>query len=91
MENNLKYPKNPNNYVIKHKLYVSRASFEENCAKTRKFSNTPFILRGNHFLVPGHKKDLPLFLSIFHLYKYVVIICLRVRHSVLLSFTKTHV
>ena len=35
-------------------------------------SNIPFIMRGNHFLVHGHKKDLPHITCIFHLLKYVV-------------------
>jgi len=29
-------------------------------------------MRGNHFLVHGHKKDLPQITCIFHLLKYVV-------------------
>ena len=33
-------------------------------------------MRGNHFLVHGHKKDLPYITCIFHLLKYVVKICL---------------
>jgi len=35
-------------------------------------SNIPIIMRGNHFLVHGHKKDLPHITFIFHLLKYVV-------------------
>jgi len=35
-------------------------------------SNIPFIMMGNHFLVHGHKKDLPHITCIFHLLKYVV-------------------
>jgi len=35
-------------------------------------SNISFIMRGNHFLVHGHKKDLPYISRIFHLSKYVV-------------------
>jgi len=35
-------------------------------------SNIPFILRGNHVLVHGHKKDLPHITCIFYLFKYVV-------------------
>ena len=35
-------------------------------------SNIPLIMRGNHFLVHGHKKDLPHITCIFHLLKYVV-------------------
>jgi len=35
-------------------------------------SNIPFIMRGNHFLVHGHKKDLPHNKCIFHLLKCVV-------------------
>jgi len=35
-------------------------------------SNIPFIMRGNHFLVHGHKKDLPHITCIFHLLKYVI-------------------
>ena len=46
----LKCPKHLNNSVIKHNLKLLCASFEENCAKTRTFSNTPFTLRGNPFL-----------------------------------------
>jgi len=34
--------------------------------------NISFIIRGNHFLVHGHKKDLPHITYIFHLLKYVV-------------------
>jgi len=59
MGNNLKYPKNLNNCVIKHKLYELCPSFEENCAQTRTFSNTPFNMRGYYFLSMGQKKDLP--------------------------------
>jgi len=32
----------------------------------------PFIMRGNHFHVQGHKQDLPHITCIFHLFKYVV-------------------
>ena len=39
-------------------------------------SNIPFIMRGNHFLVHGHKKNLPHITCIFHLLKYVVKFCL---------------
>jgi len=35
-------------------------------------SNIPFIVRGNLFLVHGHKQDLPYITCIFHLFKYVV-------------------
>jgi len=35
-------------------------------------SNITLIVRGNHFLVHGHKKDLPHITCIFHLLKYVV-------------------
>ena len=35
---------------------------KKKCAHTRMFSNTPFNIRGNHFLVPrDRKKDLPPF------------------------------
>jgi len=34
--------------------------------------NIPFIIRGNHFLVHGHKKDLLHITCIFHLLKYEV-------------------
>jgi len=44
------------NCVIKHKLEVSCASFEENCAQTRTFSNIPFNVRRNNFLVHGTEK-----------------------------------
>ena len=35
-------------------------------------SNIPFIMMRKHFLVHGHKKDLPHNTCIFHLLKYVV-------------------
>jgi len=35
-------------------------------------SKIPFIMRGNHFLVHGHKKDFPHITCIFYLLKYVV-------------------
>jgi len=35
-------------------------------------SNIPFIIKGNHFRVHGHKKDLPHITCIFHVFKYVV-------------------
>ena len=41
------------------------ASFEEKYAQT----NIPFIMRGNHFLVHGHKKDLPHIICMFDLLK----------------------
>jgi len=36
------------NVMIKHKLKVPCASFEENCAQTRTFSYTPLNTKGNH-------------------------------------------
>ena len=43
---------------------------------TQDISNIPFIIRGNHFRVHGHKKDLPHMTCIFHVFKYVVEIVL---------------
>jgi len=60
--------------VIKLKLQIPCERFDEICAQTRIFSNTPFNMKGNRFLVDGTKQDLPQFLCIFHLLKYVVII-----------------
>ena len=54
-------PKTLNNCVIKHKLYVPCASFAENRAQTRIFSNTPFNIRGYHFLVHGTEKGITSF------------------------------
>jgi len=66
---NLKCPKILNKCEIKHKLKVPCASFEEKCAKSRTFSNTPFNMRGNHFLVHGTEKRVYLNL---YLFKYAV-------------------
>jgi len=76
--------------MIKHKLWVLCASFEGNCAQTRTFSNTPFNMKGNHFLVHGTEKG---FILVFVLFKYVkyVIIFLRIRHSASHFFTETDV
>jgi len=40
----------------------------------------PFIMMGTHFLVHGHKKDLPHITCIFHLLKYIVKHFFSVRH-----------
>ena len=40
--------------MIKH--YVPCASFGQKCAQTRTFSNIPFNMRGNPFLVHGTVK-----------------------------------
>jgi len=53
---------NLNNCVIKYKLYLPCASFEEKCAQTTTFSKTLFNLRGNHFLVHRTEKG---FTSVF--------------------------
>ena len=47
-------------------------------------SNIPFIMRGNHFLVHGHKKDLPHITCIFHLLKYVaeIVLVSAIRHHI---------
>ena len=47
-------------------------------------SNIPFIMRRIHFLVHGHKKDLPHFTCIFHLLKYVVkfVLVLAILHHI---------
>ena len=45
---------------------------KKNVQKQKDISNIPFILRGNHFLVHGHKKDLPHITCTFHILKYVV-------------------
>ena len=62
MEQILSIPNNLNNGVIKHKFEVPCKSFEENCVQTRTFSNTPFNMRGNHFLVHETEKE---FASVF--------------------------
>ena len=56
-----------NNHVKKYKIevHVPYASFEENYAKTRTFSNKPFNMRENHFLVHGQIKDVPKFYAVF--------------------------
>jgi len=46
--------------------------FWRNMCTNQDISNIPFIMRGNHCLVHGHKKDLPRITCIFHLFKYVV-------------------
>jgi len=38
----------------------------------QEISNIPFIMRGNHVRVHGHKKDLLYITCIFHVFKYVV-------------------
>jgi len=53
---------NLNNCVIKYKLYLPCASFEENCAQTTTFSIKLFNLRRNHFLVYRTEKG---FTSVF--------------------------
>ena len=45
---------------------------KKNVHKPGHFQYIPFIMRGNHFLVHGHKKELPHIACIFHLLKYVV-------------------
>ena len=64
---------------MKHKLEVPCASLFvvgviENCAQTRKLFNTPFNMRGNHFLVHGAEKGFTSILCIFYLFKYGIII-----------------
>jgi len=46
--------------------------FEKKMCTNQDISNIPFIMNGNHFLVHGHKPELPHFTCIFHLLKYVV-------------------
>ena len=60
--------------MIKNTHWVLCASFEENCAQTRAFSNTPFNMREIIFLSMGQNKYLPQFSCIFHLLKYAVIL-----------------
>ena len=43
-------------------------------------SNIPFNMKGNHFLVHGHKKDLPHITCIFHLSIHVVKFFCSVSH-----------
>jgi len=53
----------------------------------QNISNIPFIMRGNHFLVHGHKKDFPHITCISHLLKYVVkylLVSAILRHFLLL-------
>jgi len=58
-------------------------SFEENCAQTMIFLNTPLTMRGHHFLVHETEKGFtPVFMH-FRLFKDVVIIVLRVSYSTL--------
>jgi len=45
---------------------------KKNVHKPGHFQYTIHYMRGNHFLVHGHKKDLPPITCIFHLLKYVV-------------------
>jgi len=47
----------------------------------------PFIMRGNHFRVHGHKKDLPHITCIFHVFKYVIklILVLAIVHHISLK------
>ena len=59
-------PNSLNNCVIEHKQYVPCASFKEKMCTNQDISNIPFIMRGNHFLVNGHKKDLPHITAILH-------------------------
>jgi len=46
-------------------------------------------MRGNHFLVHTHKKDLPQSTCIFHLLKYVVNKSFSVSHFTSLFFAET--
>ena len=57
--------------------------------QNQDISNTPFIMRGNHFLVHEHKKDLPHITCIFHLFKYVVNKSFSVRQFTLQFFAET--
>ena len=67
----------------KLKVHVPCESFEENCAQTMIFSNTPLNMRGHHFLVHGTQKWFtPVFMH-FRLFKDVVILVLRVSYSTL--------
>jgi len=53
--------------------------FKKLVNKPGLFPNTPFVVRGNHFLVHGTEKGFTL-VFMFHLFKYVVIIRVRIRH-----------
>jgi len=54
----------------KCKLSLPCASFEEKCAQTRTFPIYHSMgIRGNHFLVHRHKKDLPPITCIFSSFK----------------------
>jgi len=64
-------------------------SFKENIAQTRTYSNTLFTMRGNHVRVHGTKQGITSVSCIFHIFKYVVITSLRVRHSTKHIFTET--
>ena len=72
--------------MIKDKPQVPYASFEEYCAQTRTFSNTPFNMRRNNFL--GTEKGFISVFKHFYLLKYVVVIFLRVRNSTSHFFTE---
>jgi len=84
-------PNNRNNCVKNYKLKVPFKSFEENYAQTRNFLTHHLIWAEIIVICMGQKQILPQFSLIFHLFKYVVIIFLRVRHSTSHFFTKTHV
>jgi len=60
-------PKSPNKSITNryHVLVLKKM------CTIQDISNIPFMMRGNHFLVHGHKKDLPYITCIFHLLKYV--------------------
>ena len=62
---------------------------KKNVHKPGHFQYTIHYMRGNHFLVHGHKKDLPPITCIFHLLKYVVKICFSVSHITLHFLAKT--
>ena len=68
----LTIPKSLNNCVIEHKQYRYHVLVLKKMCTNQDISNLLFIMKGNHFLVNGHKKDLPHITCIFHLWKYVV-------------------
>ena len=56
--------------------YYTKSQSKVWCPESRIFSNTPFNMRGNHFLVNRTEKEVPQCACILHLFKYVFIIIL---------------
>ena len=67
------------NCVKKHEQYEIIASFEEIVHNLEQFPIHHSIRGEIHFLAHGTEKELPPFYAFLHLFKYIVIVFLRVK------------